>query len=313
MTPLSRASLRALTRLRAYQSPPTIYSSLPLTRRAAVLILLFADPNGDLRVVLTVRASTLKSFPGQAAFPGGKADSLLETPFQTARREADEEIGLPSDDGKLVPPFRVEHLCELPVHLARTELAVRPCVAYLNAGDQTGTEVADVERSLIPRLDAREVAAVFSAPFHTFLKKSDELCAGAGPSVPSDGLQWYDGSWTTWHEKRLPMHSFFVPLAGHPVATPRSAHHGPGRSAAARRLREAEEEGSMTRFRVWGMTARIMVDAARVAYDERPEFEHPLEIGDEILICRLHHEGKLPEITRPHRPVYRDASKDSKI
>jgi hypothetical protein len=33
----------------------------PLTRRAAVLILLFADRKGDLRVVLTMRASTLKS------------------------------------------------------------------------------------------------------------------------------------------------------------------------------------------------------------------------------------------------------------
>ena len=29
----------------------------------------------------------------------------------------------------------------------------------------------------------------------------------------------------------------------------------------------------MTRYKVWGMTARILVDAARVAYGEEPDFE----------------------------------------
>lgn len=51
----------AIARLRAYIPPPTRFYDLPLTRRAAVLILLYADRAGDLRVVLTMRASTLKS------------------------------------------------------------------------------------------------------------------------------------------------------------------------------------------------------------------------------------------------------------
>jgi hypothetical protein len=29
----------------------------------------------------------------------------------------------------------------------------------------------------------------------------------------------------------------------------------------------------MMRYKVWGMTARILVDAARLAYGEEPEFE----------------------------------------
>lgn len=41
--------------------PPTNYYALPLSRRAAVLIVLFADRHGDLRVVLTERSSTLNS------------------------------------------------------------------------------------------------------------------------------------------------------------------------------------------------------------------------------------------------------------
>ena len=52
---------QAIARLRVYVPPPSAYSSLPLSRRAAVLILLFADRRGDLRVVLTMRANTLKS------------------------------------------------------------------------------------------------------------------------------------------------------------------------------------------------------------------------------------------------------------
>lgn len=51
----------AVERLRAYVPPPTNYDSVPLTRRAAVLILLFADQQGELRVVLTIRSKTLSS------------------------------------------------------------------------------------------------------------------------------------------------------------------------------------------------------------------------------------------------------------
>jgi 8-oxo-dGTP pyrophosphatase MutT (NUDIX family) len=53
---------------------------LPVRKRAAVLVLLFADRWGDLRVVITMRAASLRSFSGHAALPGGKADSKEETP-----------------------------------------------------------------------------------------------------------------------------------------------------------------------------------------------------------------------------------------
>jgi coenzyme A diphosphatase NUDT7 len=44
----------------------------------------------------------------------------------------------------------------------------------------------------MPRLDAKEVAAVFSAPFHNFLKAEDEPPAGGRPLPPG---KWYEGSW----------------------------------------------------------------------------------------------------------------------
>jgi 8-oxo-dGTP pyrophosphatase MutT (NUDIX family) len=62
---------------------------------AAVLIPLVEHEDG-LTVLLTRRADTLRSHTGQVAFPGGRCDPG-ETPWQTAVREAHEEIGLEAD------------------------------------------------------------------------------------------------------------------------------------------------------------------------------------------------------------------------
>ncbi|CAG9938259.1 unnamed protein product [Clonostachys rosea f. rosea IK726] len=81
MAPLSALSAAAIARLRAYRPPPfPFWDQLPARKRAAVLILLYADRWGDLRVVITMRAASLRSFSGHAALPGGKADSVDESP-----------------------------------------------------------------------------------------------------------------------------------------------------------------------------------------------------------------------------------------
>lgn len=343
----------ALARLRAYKPPPTTYHRLPLARRAAVLILLYADALGDLRVVLTLRAASMSTYAGHAALPGGRADALAETPFQTARREAWEEIGLPLADRRLPPPWRVEEVCEMPANLARTELGVRPCVAFLaadrfasaSAGSSSEEEksgaaaaklggaqqagAATAEEVLIPRLSAQEVAAVFTAPFHNFLKAEDEVSASAGEAeagVEAAGFPaaWYQGVWTDWHESRWRMHNFYVPVKGQSVARPKAKNvvgeEGGGKvevkgaekqqevlerprkkvkSAAAESSKDALSDppkdplSDLDRFRVFGMTARILVDAARVAYDEEPQFEHNSHFGDEDMIARLLKMGRL--------------------
>ncbi len=63
----------------------------PLTH-ASVLIALVERDHG-LSVILTRRADTLRRHTGQIALPGGRRDPG-ETPWQTALREAEEEIGL---------------------------------------------------------------------------------------------------------------------------------------------------------------------------------------------------------------------------
>ncbi|KAL1954622.1 hypothetical protein VTO42DRAFT_863 [Malbranchea cinnamomea] len=294
MAPLSPASQKAIARLRAYRPPPTTYDTVPLTRRAAVLLLLFADRRGDLRVILTIRANTLKSYPGQAALPGGKADSLSETPFETARREANEEIGLPNINEKFPSPFWVEHLCELPANLARTELVVRPCVALLHSYNEETGEDADPEEAFMPQLDAKEVAAVFTGPFHNFLKMRDEPRGAEDHDLPGDPTDWYDGTWTNWNTTWWRMHHFFVPITNQKVTRPRSK--GKDQDTAIAQLEKDEVSMGLHRYRVFGMTARILVDAARLAYDEEPEFEHNSHFGDEEMIDKLRRIGRFSEV-----------------
>ncbi|KAL4725986.1 8-oxo-dGTP diphosphatase [Fusarium chlamydosporum] len=289
MSPLNAMSAAAIARFRAYKPPAfPLWDRLPVRRRAAVLILLYADRRGDLRVVITMRAASLRNFSGHAAFPGGKADDAQETPFQIARREAWEEIGLPMDDSKLPKPFRVEHLCYLPPSLARTHLVVRPCVAFLHADQRTAGEPAPtVEETMIPRLDAREVAAVFSAPFYNFLKASD-LPPAPGETLPEG--QWYDGFWHSWKDHQWRVHNFYVPVNNQSISKPRKDSE---QSQLVEKLEKEEEPDG--RFKVWGMTARILVDAARIAYAQEPVFEHNDNIGDEDIIAHADSLGELGE------------------
>ncbi|KAJ5594092.1 uncharacterized protein N7459_000300 [Penicillium hispanicum] len=354
MAPLNRASQR----LRDYVPPPTAYEDVPLTRRAAVLLLLYADAQGNLRVVITIRAKTLSSctYPEPSALRSplsipistsistpisissrsysqtddqplilpGRADSLSETPFQTARREAWEEIGLPSIDQPLPAPFAVEHLCELPANLAKTELVVRPCIALLHSFDPRSGANADPEVSLIPQLDAREVAAVFTAPFHQFLSRTESVrtnsthpthpgrdgadASAGSPSTSAsasasgeDPGEWYRGSWSLWHNSNWRMHQFFV-------RDDRTPRRGPIELAAQEQHRQAPPptqapqqapvQVQTQRYRVFGMTARIIVDAARVAYAREPEFEHNSHLGDEAMIAKLRRLGRLSAVRK---------------
>lgn len=208
------------------------------------------------------------------------------------------------DDAKIPAPFRIEHLCYLPFNLARTELIVRPCVAFLHvdhppapAGSASASGSATpssstitVEEGLIPRLDAKEVAAVFSAPLHNFLREADEPELHRPPLPPGN---WYEGSWIHFNEQRWRMHYFYVPVNNQRVTKPKVRDGG--LAALAEDATIDEEDG---RYKVWGMTARIILDGATVAYGEQPEFEHNSHFGDETMIEKLEKVGRLGEKKR---------------
>lgn len=90
------------------------------------------------------------------------------------------------------------------------------------------------------------------------------------------------------------VHQFFVPIRRGSVVKPRSRSRD--QNLAVDRLQEQEASGELTRYRVFGMTARILVDVARVAYDEEPEFEHNSHFGDEELIAKLRRMGRLSAV-----------------
>ena len=98
---------RVRTALGALGPPRRPELVLPGARSAAVLVPLFEE-DGETRVVLTRRTTTLPSHRGEVSFPGGKVIEGEELRV-AALREADEEIGL-------APPT-VEVVAELD-HLA---------------------------------------------------------------------------------------------------------------------------------------------------------------------------------------------------
>jgi len=110
--------------------------------QAAVLVPLVQRATG-LNVILTRRADTLSRHSGQIAFPGGRCDPG-ETPWTTALREAQEEIGLD-------PAFVAVSGLGDPYETV-TGFCVTPVVGFVSPGF-----------SLTPA--PAEVAEVFETPF----------------------------------------------------------------------------------------------------------------------------------------------------
>lgn len=203
-------------------------------------------------------------------------------------------------------------------------------MAFLHSYDPVTGKDADPEVSLIPRLDAKEVAAVFTAPFHNFLLGRDERPLDVGEDDGQPQLQseppagvWYQGSWTTWHQTDWRsmscicpdfltcitdvwhvVHHFYVPISESNVTKPKTDRKD--QTAAVDQLEKREKSGELTRYRVFGMTARILVDAARLAYDEEPEFEHNSHFGDEDMIAKLLRLGRLKAERRPDDELTRE-------
>lgn len=97
---------------------------LAAAKPAAVLAPIVARETG-LTVLLTLRASKLRSHSGQVAFPGGKIDPG-ETAEQSALREAREEIGLNAE--------YIEPLGWLDSYITGTGFRIAPLVALVRPG-----------------------------------------------------------------------------------------------------------------------------------------------------------------------------------
>ena len=153
--------------------------------------------------------------------------------------------------------------------------------------------------------------------------------------------EWYKGSWHSWHESAWRMHQFFVPVSPSTVflanykrlkeqaepapeastditsskKKPSSSTSSKGGKSSSSSLQPplprsfysiAGDALAQPRYRVFGMTARILVDASRVAYGEEPEYEHNSHFGDEEMMDRLLKIGRLSPIKKDGEILTRD-------
>lgn len=308
---------------------PTLsaWKAVPFQRRAAVLVILFETFNlrtkqVELSTVLTTRSKNLTSFSGQVALPGGKADYDTESSVTVAHREANEEINFPkaipnllSLDGLLSMEAKsslkepsvhsahetlienpntpetngITNLGSFPAYLSRNLLAVAPVITYVPTKASSVDMVPESYHGLPHVLgtnqelstilsDNGEVSEVFSVPLRHFLYENhppDSSCFQRYPEPHSSsengsGLKpWYDGVFTNWNGLQWQQHHYHV------------------------LKRTNKKVGDSPYFNVWGLTARILLDVASVAYNQVPEMKHSSVIGDERLLLALESVGAM--------------------
>ncbi len=142
-------------------------------RDSAVLIALTLAADGPA-VLLTKRAADLRKHAGQVAFPGGAADPDDADPVATALREAEEEVGLRTDEVHVVATLPA-------LFIPVTGFVVTPVLAWF-----THT------RELLPA-DPREVAAAVLVPIDELVDPANRFrvthpSGWRGPGFEAGGL-----------------------------------------------------------------------------------------------------------------------------
>ncbi|WVR04717.1 hypothetical protein IAU60_001728 [Kwoniella sp. DSM 27419] len=279
LPPLKSESLQCIYRLQR-SSASASSRRYPLSRSAAVAVILFVGRLGDLYVLLSTRAGDMRTYASDTALPGGKYEDGDEDAEGTARREAYEEIGLPMDCNK------VRKLCTLEPYLTGNSLIVTPVILLVT------------DNTLTPLLNPSEVRTLFSMPFSAFLHsrpshipsfhyrishRLSSIPSGVIESIPPppkvpyadrsnpnddvDHVGGKEGGYygyrdISWGQGKVRMHRFLTGREGWGVKP------------------------------VYGLTAAILIQAASMGYDTQPEFtvnapgQRPMEERISYEICR---------------------------
>jgi 8-oxo-dGTP pyrophosphatase MutT (NUDIX family) len=104
------------------------------------ILALFQDKN----IILTRRAAHLRSFPNIVCLPGGKTEAL-ETPRETAIREAHEELGF-TDKIKIVNSL---HMLTVPLEENKPPFTICPYIGVVSKSVEftPNEEVAELTSS----------------------------------------------------------------------------------------------------------------------------------------------------------------------
>lgn len=143
-------------------------------RSSSVLMLFSPHPGGGEDVVLTERAHTLRTQPGDISFPGGKREPTDDSATAAALRETQEEVG--------IDPATVDVVAELPdIYLQPRDFVVTPVLAWWP------------EPGSIEDIDPAEVHRAVRAPLDHLVQPSSRFTVRhpsgyVGPGFEFDGL-----------------------------------------------------------------------------------------------------------------------------
>ena len=138
---------------------------------AAVLFPLI-EKNNELKVILTTRSKDLPSHPGQVCFPGGKLEKADKNIIECAKRESFEEVGIKSDQIKL--------LGQLDDCITGTNFKVTPVIGLIDS-------------NYIPVLQENEVADIFEVPLDYFIEKNNQKIEYA--NYKNKSYSYYQYNW----------------------------------------------------------------------------------------------------------------------
>jgi len=141
--------------------------------KAAVLVALYVD-GGDVHAVFTRRRHDLRSHAGEISFPGGRRDEDEDDLRVTALREAEEEIGLPREQVRIVGALT-------PTPTVATNYAIYPFVGLIEPGLTWTPSAQEVDQVLELRLTDLRAAHARRRLLHRGIPfRSDVYSVGEG-------------------------------------------------------------------------------------------------------------------------------------